>query len=148
MIELTEKDFHYNSGSDVMEIDLTVDMNVTGEEFYTSIRKQILENQTSKRENSSLKEAIKTINKIVQMENNQVQKLTKENKQLKEQLGNCYNDEKRMGIDIANLKEIVEKIKVMRYHTEVLLRDNPENPKELTHVRNLFKELLATKNEL
>ena len=45
MIKLTKDNFYYNPETDILEIDLTSDMNVIGEEFYTSVRKQILDNQ-------------------------------------------------------------------------------------------------------
>ena len=45
-MKLTKDDFDYDEGSDVLEIDITEDMNIIGEDFYNSVRDQILKNQS------------------------------------------------------------------------------------------------------
>ena len=44
-MKLTKGNFDYDEDCDILEIDITEDMNITGEDFYNSIRDQILKNQ-------------------------------------------------------------------------------------------------------
>ena len=60
-IKLTKSDFYYDEDKDILLLDLNIDLNITGKDFYDSVIKQILDDHKKiekqiKLENSVCKE--------------------------------------------------------------------------------------------
>jgi len=130
-IKLTEDLFSYDEGSDVLDIEIVADMNITGKDFYDVIIKQILDDQEKAEKLDELIES----KQVVYTGNEYAFDVIQENKQLKED----FEYWKKRIRDECNLVEGEEFSRLMGIHDESQLW--LKNKEEFRNLKQKLKKI-------